>query len=159
MSLFVSVCLSVCVSVCYNRSPYSEISKNPKCKNDVCRFWHLPSNCVIAKIVLRGLDLLCKGQRFKARLYHSSERPLKCDECEYFCTQISSLARYKLFHSSKRQFKFDDCEFNCDEDDICSKTKLVMRVLPQNKPQANSSQAFAPSKECHNRLSHPLRCR
>ena len=29
-----------------------------KIVGDICRFWHLPSNGVIAKIILRDLDLL-----------------------------------------------------------------------------------------------------
>ena len=34
-------------------------------KKNICRFWHLPSNDLIAKIVLHHLDLLFEGQIFE----------------------------------------------------------------------------------------------
>ena len=34
------------------------VRANAKCIGDICIFLHLPSNDVIAKIVLRDLDLL-----------------------------------------------------------------------------------------------------
>ena len=77
-------------------------------------------------------------------LPNSGERPFKCDECEYCCTQSCTLARHKLIHSSKRPFKCDECEFECDEGDISSKTnRQVTRhkrvrhlkiVLPDSVP-------------------------
>ena len=45
-----------------------------------CR--HLSSNDVIAKIVLRDIDLLFKGKKFESRPCNSCERPFRCDEYE-----------------------------------------------------------------------------
>ena len=57
----VCVCLSVCACVCLCvtivRAGHT-LTKIKTVKNDVCRFWHLPLNGVIAKTVLRDLDLL-----------------------------------------------------------------------------------------------------
>ena len=61
------------------------------------------------------VSLRFEGQRFESRPSHTGERPYKCDEFEYCCTQSSSLARYKITHSSRRPFKCDECDFNCDK--------------------------------------------
>ena len=49
----------LCVSVIMGRNCEIE-----KCKYDVDRFWRLLSNDVIAKIVLRDLDLLFECHKF-----------------------------------------------------------------------------------------------
>ena len=69
LSISVSVCVSVCQSVCHLLS-FTYHSENQKCKNGFCRFLHLPSNGVIAKIVLCDLDLHLEGQRFELRPSH-----------------------------------------------------------------------------------------
>ena len=43
-------------------------------------FLHLPSIGVIAKIVLRDLDLIFESQKFESRLSHRCDM---CDMCEY----------------------------------------------------------------------------
>ena len=64
MALSVSLCMCVRVFVCHFRYHRSYISENQKCKIDVCRFWHLPSNGVIAKILHVDLYLLFEDQIF-----------------------------------------------------------------------------------------------
>ena len=56
------VCLCVCVCVCYNRLHTLCLSESQKCKNDLYRFWHLPSNGVNVKIVHHDFDILFEGQ-------------------------------------------------------------------------------------------------
>ena len=56
-------------SKCGNRKRRSYLSENKKCKNDNCIIVNLPSNGVIAKIVLRDLDLLFEGQIFEMLKY------------------------------------------------------------------------------------------
>ena len=41
------------------------LAKITSVKNDVCRFWHFPSNGAIIKIALRDTDLLYGGQILK----------------------------------------------------------------------------------------------
>ena len=70
MALSISLCMCVCVCVCvcvyFFRSHRSNRSGNKKkCKNVLCRFWYLPSNGVIPKIVLRDIDLHFRFQMFK----------------------------------------------------------------------------------------------
>ena len=60
-----SISLFVRVSVCYNHYHWSYLSENQYVKNDICRFWYLPSNDVIAKIALHGIDLLFEGKKFE----------------------------------------------------------------------------------------------
>ena len=62
------VCLCVCVSVCLSVTfvhTGRTLAKIKNLKYDVCRFWHLPSNGIIAKLVLRDLDLHFLFQMFK----------------------------------------------------------------------------------------------
>ena len=61
-----SVCLRVCMSVKIVLTIGHILAKIKKVKNDVCRFWQLPSNGVIAKIALRDLDLLFEGKNVKS---------------------------------------------------------------------------------------------
>ena len=58
MGLSVSVCVYVSVCLSVKTSHLSHLVKIKNVKNDVCRYWHLPSNGVIEKIALRDLDLL-----------------------------------------------------------------------------------------------------
>ena len=66
----VSVCMCVCIClfVCYNRWHRSHLSENQKCKNDICTFWHLPSNGFITKIVFCDLDLHLKAKNLNLDL-------------------------------------------------------------------------------------------
>ena len=68
VSVCVCVCVSVCVCVCVSRcARYFQFTlvvpwRKKKCKNvknDVCRFWQLPSNGIIEKIVSVTLTLIC----------------------------------------------------------------------------------------------------
>ena len=59
-----SVSVSVCVSVTVVSTGHN-LAKIKIVKADVCRFFHLPSNGVIAKIVLRDIDLLFGGKNVK----------------------------------------------------------------------------------------------
>ena len=122
--LFLCACLSVTF-----RITGLILAKIKNVKKDVCRFWHLSSNWVIAKIVLCDLDLLFEGQWFELRPSHSGKRPYKCEECDYCCTQ-SSLTSHKLTHSNKRPFKCDEYRFRCYEGDFWSKTN---RQLTRHK--------------------------
>ena len=62
--LCVCVCVCVCVYLCVTIFTTGHIiAKINNLKNDVYRFWHLPSNYIIAKIVLHDLDLLFEGQK------------------------------------------------------------------------------------------------
>ena len=131
--LTIAVSFSVCVSVylpvtiaCTGHT----LAKIKNVKNYICIFWNLPSNGIIAKIVLRGLDLLCEDQRFELRPFHSGKRPYKCNDCKYCCTPSSSLASHKLNHSSKCPFK-------------CASSSVMTAKL-----STNWSQASAPSKVC-----------
>ena len=72
--------------------------------------------------------------------FHSGDRPYRCDECEYYCTQSSALARYKLKNSSIRLFKCDECKFKCDEGDSYSKSN---RKLTRHK-RARHPKGFLP---------------
>ena len=52
LSVSVYVCVSVCLSVkivCISHTS-AKITNVQKYKNDICRFWHLPSHSVIAKL-------------------------------------------------------------------------------------------------------------
>ena len=68
MGLSVTVCVFVClcvdVSITILRTGHTS-AKIKSVKNDFCTFLHLPSNGVNAKIVLRDVDLLFKGHKFK----------------------------------------------------------------------------------------------
>ena len=57
-------CLCVCVTIVHTDQTLAKI-KNVK--NDVCRISHLPSNGIIAKIVLCDHDLLFESQRLESR--------------------------------------------------------------------------------------------
>ena len=73
MHVCVCVCVCVYVSVCVSVTFVSTgrtLAKS-KCKNAVCRCWHLPSNGVIAKIALRDLDLHFQGQTFQVAILRS----------------------------------------------------------------------------------------
>ena len=85
-----SLSLPVYLSVTFVRTGRI-LTKNQQCNNDLCR--HLPSNDVIAKIVLLHRYLLLEGQRCESRPTHSGERPFRCYECENCCTRSSFLAR------------------------------------------------------------------
>ena len=69
------LCLSVCVylSICYSHWRRSHLSEIKHVKNGICRFWHLPSNGVNAKIVLRDLYLLSECQGFQMRPSNSNQ--------------------------------------------------------------------------------------
>ena len=78
--LFVCVCVSVYlyVTIVHTRHTLAKI-KNVK-KTDVCRFLHLPSNGIVAKIVLHDLDVRFRFQMFKIceiRLFSYVARQLK----------------------------------------------------------------------------------
>ena len=60
----VSVCVCLCVSVKSFAYIGQTLAKITNVKIYVCRFWHLPSYGVIAKIAFRDLDLLVVGQTF-----------------------------------------------------------------------------------------------
>ena len=53
----------------YVNSPYHRSHLGVHRKNDLCRFRYLQSNDVIAKFVLRDLDLLFGGKKFEALNY------------------------------------------------------------------------------------------
>ena len=76
--------------------------KMSKMTNVQCRFWHLPSNGIIAKVALGDRDLLFEGQRFKSRPSHSGKLPYKCGDCEYWF-------KSKPSQSSERPYKCDEC--------------------------------------------------
>ena len=64
----VHLCLSVFVCVTIVTTGHT-LEKIKNVKNDVCRLWHLPSNGVIAKIVLHDLDLLFEGKNCDTLIY------------------------------------------------------------------------------------------
>ena len=63
--VFVCVCLFACVRYFLSHRTY--FSDNQKYKNGLCNFGYLPSNGLIAKNLLRDLDLHFRFQMFKIR--------------------------------------------------------------------------------------------
>ena len=82
MCLCVCVCVCLCVCVFYNRCIGHTLAKIKNVKNTFIDFLHLSSNDVIAKIILRDLDLLFEGQRFEFRPSQSGEQPFRCNMYE-----------------------------------------------------------------------------
>ena len=68
---FLGLYVSVFLCVTYFREQGQYISENQKYKNDLCRFWYLPSNGVIAKIVLRDIHLNFQRQAYQAAILTS----------------------------------------------------------------------------------------
>ena len=68
-----------------------------KCVRDICRFWHLPSNAAIAKIVLHDLDLLFEGKNLKILI--SLKRWEPAQKCSERLLKISLFAN-ELYESS-----------------------------------------------------------
>ena len=68
-------CVHLCVYVClcYNSSHRSYLNKSKNVKNYVCRFWQLPMNCVIVKIVRRDFDLLFQVKK-KSEMVRTSAK-------------------------------------------------------------------------------------
>ena len=62
--------VSVCQSVTFVRTGRT-LAKIKNVKNEVCRFWYLPLNGVIAKIVLHDIDLNFQGQTFEMAILTS----------------------------------------------------------------------------------------
>ena len=60
LSVYVHVCM--CVTIVRAGHTFAKIMNE---ENDLYRFWHLPSKCVIAKIVLRYLAVLFEGEEIK----------------------------------------------------------------------------------------------
>ena len=86
MGLSVSVC--VCLSVCLLLSwAQIELWRKSKYKHGVDRFWHLPSNGVIAKILLRDLDEIFKVKLLKWLFWQVNTGKCK----RYYCHQIGIL--------------------------------------------------------------------
>ena len=56
-------------STILNFDIFQTVRASAKCVGDICRFWHLPSNGEITKIVQRELDLLSEGRKVKNVLY------------------------------------------------------------------------------------------
>ena len=85
--LSVSMSVRVCVSVCALQSVAPVyLSENQNVKYDVCRFWHFPSNGVIAKIVRRCLDLLFDGKKIIFSISETVRAIAKCmgDICTFW---------------------------------------------------------------------------
>ena len=78
----VPVCMCVCLCVCLCRTS----AKIKNLKNDVCRFWHMPSIAVSAKIVLRDLDLNFQGHAFEVAIMKVNAGKMQ----SYYCHQIGS---------------------------------------------------------------------
>ena len=121
MSLSFSVC--VCVFVCLSVSDTFVrtgriLAKIINVKNNVCRFWHLPSNTVIAQIVLRDLDLNFHGQVSKSSICHLTA-PLRMlyimtfdlhfQGHEFWNVNISKMVRSSKKCLSMTFIEFDIC--------------------------------------------------
>ena len=85
----VGVCVCICPCVCYFRQNRSYRSENEICKKiDVFRFWHLSSNGITAKIVLRDLDLNFQVQTLKWLFWQTKDVKCKNNCCHQLGSQV-----------------------------------------------------------------------
>ena len=111
----VSFCLSVCVLQSWAQVIPSRKSKMSK--NDVCIFWHFPSNGVIAKMYC--VTHFSKVNDTNRDLHTTANAQSSATIASTVVFGVTPSPNTSLHTWAKCPFKCGECECNCDESDIC----------------------------------------
>ena len=82
----------------------------------LCSSWHSESTHARNPTNMSSVTIpvLTHASRLKRhRLKHTGEKPFKCDQCNYSCTQAGDLKIHKRKYTGEKPFNCDQCDYSC----------------------------------------------
>ena len=58
-------------------------------------------------------------------LVHSGQKPFRCKECRFSCSQAENLKRHMLVHSGKKPHSCEQCKYSCTRGESLKRHMLV----------------------------------